>query len=227
MLKVLLIDDEEFIREGLKSIIEWEKYNFKIVGEASDVYEGLKKIDSIKPDIIIANIKMPYMDGLTMTKRLQKISDDYNIIFLTTYSDFKFARKTIELGIYSYLLKPIDETELIEKLINLKDKILSTSRLMKNIITMTKEKYFENYILGVVSKDSIDQYSKILNLDFPWKSYQIALFEIEEYNNRNIKNRNLVKNKIKNEIDLFINKNQFGIIFNIEKYIGVLLKNEP
>jgi two-component system response regulator YesN len=221
--KVLIIDDEQMIREGLKSIIDWEDLGFEIIGEASNGFEALKKIEVLDPDVILADIKMPFMDGISLTEKLKKMKKDFNIIFITAYSDFKFAKKAIDLGVSSYLLKPIDEDELTEILLKIKDEYNKDIIKNKRIINMTKEKFIEDYILDKIEKDKIEEYKGVLKLELSWKSYQIALFDINSSSKLNTK----LKNNINNEIEKFINKNKFGITFNIYKFIGVLLKDEP
>jgi two-component system response regulator YesN len=123
MLKVVLIDDEPTIREGLKSIIDWEAYGFAVCGEASNGNEGLEKICTLGADLAIVDVKMPVMDGLQMVSELNTRRIECEYIILSAYSDFKYAQSAIELGIGSYVLKPIEESELIEKLLKVRESI--------------------------------------------------------------------------------------------------------
>ena len=115
MFKVLIVDDEPYIRQGLKSIIDWEQYGFIICGEASDGEEGVKQVIKLSPDLVITDIKMPVMDGLEFIKHSKNIlGSNAHFIVLSGYNDFKYARSSIKYGVIDYLLKPIEEVELIE-----------------------------------------------------------------------------------------------------------------
>jgi two-component system response regulator YesN len=123
MHKVLIIDDEPTMREGLEFLIDWEAYGFKIIDSAENGKLGLEKIIAYKPDLVITDIRMPRMDGLEMIKEVQSMETSPQFIVLSGYSDFKYAKEAVSLGVFSYLLKPIDENELIKELSKIKEDI--------------------------------------------------------------------------------------------------------
>ncbi|MHC1750030.1 MAG: response regulator [Cellulosilyticaceae bacterium] len=106
MYKVLLIDDEVFIREGMRTIIPWAEYGCEIVGEAEDGEEGIEKIIQLKPDIIISDIRMPKKSGLDMIAEVKSINQNIQIIILTGFRKFEYAQQAIRLGVLRFLLKP-------------------------------------------------------------------------------------------------------------------------
>ncbi|MCR5421256.1 MAG: response regulator, partial [Lachnospiraceae bacterium] len=114
MLKVMLVDDEPFIMQGLSVLIDWEKLGFRIVKMASNGKEAYDFLKSEKVDLIIADISMPLMNGIELIKRIreEKLSDAYFII-LSGYNDFSYAQQAIRYSCLEYLLKPIDKEELI------------------------------------------------------------------------------------------------------------------
>ena len=116
MYKVILIDDEPIIVEGLTRVIKWETYNCFIAGTASDGTEGLNVIREKKPDIIITDISMPGMDGLTMIAGLKSEFPDLEICILTGYREFEYARRAISLGVTRFLLKPSNMGQIEEAL---------------------------------------------------------------------------------------------------------------
>ncbi len=122
MLKLLIAEDEEIIRKGLVMSPAWPKYDCVVVGAARDGVEGLELIRKEHPDIVLADIRMPRMDGIRMIREGLKDWDFYSII-LTSYSEFELARQAIQVGVSAYLLKPVDEDELAETLEELKKKI--------------------------------------------------------------------------------------------------------
>ncbi len=112
MYKVLLVDDENRITRGLRQIIPWEKLNCVVAGTAYNGEAGLQLAEELKPDILITDIHMPYMDGLEMIALLKPRHRAMKYIILSGYSDFKYAQRGIQLGVDNYVLKPVDEREL-------------------------------------------------------------------------------------------------------------------
>lgn len=113
MMKVLLVEDEELIRLGLRETTPWEEYGCELVGEAVDGKDGIEKILELHPDIVITDVKMSGMSGLEMIEQLQeRISCEY--IILSGYDEFAFAKKAMYLDVHAYLLKPVDDEELEE-----------------------------------------------------------------------------------------------------------------
>lgn len=116
MYKIIIIDDEPIIVKGLSKTIPWETYNCQVVGTASNGKEGVELIKNQKPDIIISDINMPGMDGLTMIASIKSQFPKTQICILTGYRDFDYARRAICLGVTRYLLKPSKMNELLDAL---------------------------------------------------------------------------------------------------------------
>lgn len=112
MLKVLIVEDEDYIRKGLIHTIDWLSMDCAVIGEACDGIEGLKLIEELKPDLVITDIKMPLMDGIEMLGQASK-DNKFHSIILTSYSEFEYAKQAISLKVYEYLLKPVDEDNLM------------------------------------------------------------------------------------------------------------------
>ena len=117
LLKVLLVDDEPFILQGLKILIDWEQEGFEVVKTAADGAEALEYLRGQQVDLIIADIKMPVVTGLELLEkiRLEKISDAHFVI-LSGYADFEYARRAIRYDCTDYILKPVDREELLKVL---------------------------------------------------------------------------------------------------------------
>lgn len=111
-MNIVVVEDAKPIREGLANILHRIDSTYQVAGKAADGVEGLKLIREIKPDLVIMDIQMPDMDGLTMLEKVREEKIDCKVIVLTAYSDFNYAKKAIELGIENYLLKPIKIAEL-------------------------------------------------------------------------------------------------------------------
>lgn len=114
MYKVVIIDDEPVIVEGLRRSIKWEKYNCQVVGTASSGLEGLSLFEQMRPDIVFSDIRMPQMDGLTMIAAVKSQHPNMEISILTGFQDFEYARQAIMLGVTRFLIKPSKMDELQE-----------------------------------------------------------------------------------------------------------------
>lgn len=123
MLKVFLVEDESIVREGLRDNIPWEQYGYRFVGEASDGEMALSMIQKLKPDVLLTDIKMPFMDGLSLSRIVHQEFPDMKIIIISGYDDFEYARQAIQVGVEQYLLKPITRANLQKVLSELKVKI--------------------------------------------------------------------------------------------------------
>ena len=224
MLKVLLIDDEYFIREGLKTIIDWKSFGYEVCGDSENGKDGLEKVFLLSPDLIIVDVKMPVMGGLEMVEELRKRGCHCRVIILTAYPDFKFAQKSIELGIDSYLLKPVDPQELIQKLENVQKEIHNNreiSQCVNKSIYLSKEKIIEDLVIGNIPDVLSGRYNSLYGLNFPWKSYTIGLIDTD----RDLFEEIQLKSVIKPEIEKAILESGYGYIFQIKNFIGILLKN--
>lgn len=113
MFRVLIVEDEDIIRKGIAYTMDWMSMGCVIVGEASNGKEGVEKILELEPDIVIADIMMPYMDGMEMLRQTHDKAH-YKSIILTSYAEFSYAKQAIDLKISDYLMKPVEEEELKE-----------------------------------------------------------------------------------------------------------------
>ncbi|MDI9519662.1 MAG: response regulator [Bacillota bacterium] len=116
MFKVFLVDDEIVIREGIRNGFPWDETQFTLCGEAPDGEMAYPMIADLKPDILITDIRMPFMDGLTLSRKVTKTLPWINIIILSGYDDFKYAQQAIDIGVKQYLLKPVTPRKLEEVL---------------------------------------------------------------------------------------------------------------
>jgi two-component system response regulator YesN len=179
---VFLVEDEIVVREGIKNSIDWEMNDLYFCGEASDGELAYPMIQKEKPDIVITDIRMPFMDGLELARLLKKEMPWIRIIILSGYGEFEYAKEAINIGITKYLLKPISKAELTKCLITIRDSIITeqhntygqTGELqakgldLENIIHLNKKKaeeflrsgkredihYFVEEYLKSISNDS-------------------------------------------------------------------------
>ncbi|MBO9609970.1 MAG: response regulator [Paenibacillaceae bacterium] len=117
MYKLMVVDDEYHIRDGIVHVIPWEQHGVKVVGEAADGMEALAKMETLRPDILITDIQMDEMNGLELAQAVKTSYPGVKTVILTGYDEFEYARKAVELKICSYVLKPVLPDELV-RLVN-------------------------------------------------------------------------------------------------------------
>ncbi len=122
MHKVLIVEDEELIRRGIVLTVDWPSIDCVVVGEASNGEEGLREAERLKPSLIVTDLKMPKMDGLTMLKKLRERGDMTDVIILTAYESFEYAQTALRLGAVDFLLKPFHDGELEDAVRRLKQR---------------------------------------------------------------------------------------------------------
>lgn len=114
MLKIFLAEDEIVMREGIRNNIAWQEEGFEFVGEASDGELAYPMIQKLKPDILITDIRMPFMDGLELSRIVKQELPDTSILILSGYGEFDYAKEAISIGVEDYLLKPVTSAQLLE-----------------------------------------------------------------------------------------------------------------
>ena len=156
MIKVLIIDDEEIIREGLKKTIDWESMGCIIVGEAEDGNSGISLLEHTNAELIFTDIRMPGLDGLQMISRAKSMKHDCKFIILTGFRDFEYAQEAIRQGAFRFLLKPVKTEDLILA-INEAIKEIKKERSKEEIYTNLEKRVKEYYGLEVTAQGNKNQ----------------------------------------------------------------------
>lgn len=137
-LKVILVDDEQNIVNLLKLCIQWNQLNMEVIGEANCGIEALDLIEELKPDIVLTDIQMPYMDGIELSKQILKRYIDINVVILTAHEQFEYAQQAISIGVSDFILKPIDPELITTTLKNLQEKIYDNRKRLLSLETSFK-----------------------------------------------------------------------------------------
>lgn len=194
MYKLLIVDDESWVRERLRLTIDWNSLGISDVEDACDGEEGLKVAGEMFPDIIISDIRMPCVDGLEFLKRLREKENDAKLIIISGYSDFDYAKRAIRLGAYDYILKPIEDDDLInvvkkcvEELNNenkrkeLEEHIKSR---IKESLPILREKLFMKLIEGKFESESeITANLESLNIKFDGLNHLCFIAQVDDIEN--------------------------------------------
>lgn len=185
-IKVFLVEDEMVIRRGIKNSIDWEKEGYIFCGEASDGELAYPMIIKEKPDILITDIRMPFMDGLELCKLVKKELPDIKILILSGYDEFDYAKEAIRLGVTEYLLKPISSGKLLEALNGVsesirrekedKDLVHKYMEEMRENTEHEKQKFFEQMIAGNLSMADALETGKKYEMNLSAGMYNLLLF---------------------------------------------------
>lgn len=181
MYRVLIVDDEPFITEGLKHIIKWEDYGLEVCGVAFNGSEALEKIKSLRADILITDIRMPKMNGLELIRSIKELKLDTRFIVLSGYDDFEYLKESIKLGIENYLIKPVNTEELSSTLINTLDKIRSSSKYKmysSKDIEIIKNNILYRWMTGSICEEELKERTLLLDIDISDKPFAVCLMRL-------------------------------------------------
>lgn len=180
--KILLVDDEEEIRTSIMKKIKWEELGFCLVGDAENGEDALEKAAALEPDLLLTDIKMPYMDGLELAERVKAERESVEVVFFSGFDEFEYAQKAIWLNAMEYILKPIDEEELTQVLIRLKRRMDEKLEQSRNI-SMLRENYrktlpiLREYFLNELVRDELSR-EEILE---GFSTYQIPVADAKRW----------------------------------------------
>lgn len=239
MLKIFLAEDEVVVRETIKRMIPWEELGFELVGEAADGEMALPLLIRQQPDLLITDIKMPFMDGLTLARLAKKEIPGLKVVILSGYDDFNYAKQAIGIGVEDYLLKPITKNALIERLSEIrsryehektqKEYYEKFQREMQAYEKNSSRDLFEALVGGSMDMMEVYKRAEKLGLDIVAEAYNVLIFTMncdedfsgqrDEYSSWEAESLELLEN--------FFAGHSSAMLFrsNIFSY-GVLLKGQ-
>ncbi|MCM1385881.1 MAG: response regulator [Bacillus sp. (in: Bacteria)] len=235
-LKVFLVEDESVVREGLRDNIPWQQFGYQFVGEAGDGEMALPLIRKTKPDVLITDIKMPFMDGLSLSHIVGQEFPEMKIIIISGYDDFEYARQAIREGVEQYLLKPITRRTLQKALTEVKEKIESEQE-QKNYLHKYQDdmheyeqfflrNFFEKVFAGQLSVQEIYEEAQKQSLDINAPCYNLILMNVQEKNDKRMAGE--ICQKCYEELMRFLLRfSNYYVVFrwNVNIY-GIMIKGE-
>ncbi|MBK1809852.1 response regulator [Clostridium sp. YIM B02505] len=239
MLKMVIADDETLVREGIINIIDWKEYNIEIVGEASEGKEAYDLCTKLKPDILFTDIRMPFMDGLEVTRKLKNENENMKVIIFSGVQDFAYAKSAVDISAEGYILKPLEIAELkdvVNKVVGRielektnKKKMQELREQLKENIVAANEKFLRNLLLGTfTSSEEIEE--KLDYFNNPFRSdgdIIVSALTIDDYTQiKQVyaeKDRQLLEFAVTNVIDEIINSKTSGvsICMNENQFISI------
>lgn len=211
---MVVIDDEKVEREGIIHFIDWEKYDVEIMGSGADGLEGLSLIESLQPDIVLTDVKMPLLDGIGMIEQAVQRQLKTTFIVLSGYGDYEYTSKAMLLGIKYYILKPCDEERLAKVVGQAKAELEEQSRekqYNEKLFTRAKLQFFKSLLTNsYLSQEELAYYESNLEEDGPDREGTLELVIFQE-------------NHPENSLALFVVDNIFTELLEGEK---IVLKTE-
>lgn len=191
--KIMLVDDEEEVRTSIIKKINWEEAGFVVAGDAENGRDALDKIEYLEPNVIMTDIKMPYMDGLSLTEAIKKRFPSIKVIIFSGFDDFSYAKEAIRLGVTEYVLKPVNVEELTEILKKVKVKLdeeIESARDMnllreryKSMVPILRENFLNRLIMSGVTKEEVKEKLAEYGTDIGnAKKWVVAVADIEMEN---------------------------------------------
>jgi two-component system response regulator YesN len=185
MYRVLIVDDEPIICKGLRDTIEWDNLGLEISGEAHNGAEALELTKVNRPHILITDIRMPGMDGIKLVRTIRELGFNTRIIILSGFSDYAFLKEAIRLGVDSYLLKPIDNDELISNLAdlvsNIEKEMLRTTHLHQGI-ELLRSNTLNRLVTNTIGRSEFEEKASFLDISLTAENYLCAVCFIEDEN---------------------------------------------
>lgn len=192
-MKVLIVEDDFIVRQGIIYSIDWEKNGLSICGQAVNGMQGLELLEEMKPEIVITDIRMPIMDGIMFSQKVKEKYPETEIIILSGYDDFTYAKQAIHIGVHEYLLKPIDADTFLECVCRLKDQLEEKNRVSQNnakrdsLLKENRKNIYEHLLNKMIRPSFKEQGEQILaELDslgivFTGIRYRVLLLTIEDF----------------------------------------------
>lgn len=188
---IILVDDEEEVRKSIIKKIEWQAAGFRVVGDAENGEDAMEKIEVLEPDVVLTDIRMPYMDGLALAEKVRQRFPSIKVVIFSGYDDFEYAQRAIKLNVTEYILKPVNVEELTSILKKIKSSLdeeieekRNLSRLResyKKSLPIIREQFFNDLVHKSLPKEVIE--SKLKEYDIPItgaRKWVIAAIDVEK-----------------------------------------------
>jgi two-component system response regulator YesN len=210
VIKILIVEDESWVRKGIIKMIKWSELNVELAGEAENGDEARRLVSEVKPDLIITDMKMPKVSGADFIRQLEELHPECEIIVLSGFSDFEYMKQAISSGVYEYLLKPVDEKELNFVL----QKVLNQIHNKKHEKHERIQRSIEETLNQLVFNPS-DMKDELTEIGFDFAYYSVmSLFDKEQLKKLELLSEAGDIRRIAEEVmQVFIFKNTLGELF--------------
>ncbi|ANY65617.1 hypothetical protein BBD42_03440 [Paenibacillus sp. BIHB 4019] len=160
MYGIIIVDDELFVRKGLIEMVDWASSGFEVIGEADNGEDALELICKQQPHLVITDIRMPILDGIGLIQAVREAKLETEFIIISGYNDFRYAQQAVRYDVLDYVLKPINENEIVKALHKYRDKFSAQKQLKERLIIHEEEKLIETLIRGEVKDEALEVWEK-------------------------------------------------------------------
>ncbi|OPH59315.1 DNA-binding response regulator [Paenibacillus ferrarius] len=242
MYRIILIDDEDEVRQGIKRKTNWEACGFQLVGDFDNGRDAYEAVERLQPDAVITDICMPFMDGLQLATLISANYRDTKVIIVTGYEDFDYAKQAIKLKVKDYLLKPINSAEFTEFLHKLRLE-LDEERAQREDVTflrhqfresmpLLRERFLERLVTSCIRADEIERKFQLYGLSLQGPGYTALALDIDEFHREayidQLAEEELLRFAAYNILHEIVEKEHGGIVFRTrdDKLIA-LISGDP
>jgi two-component system response regulator YesN len=247
--KLLIVDDEVEVRKGIINKIQWEELGYEIVAEAENGKEALELFEKTLPDVVLTDIKMPFMDGLELSRIIKEQYPTTRIIVMTGFDEFEYAHKAIKLNVSEYLLRPISAQELTDILTKVKRQMDEEIAEKENVealrdyyresIPILREKFLASLVTSAIKKQEIEEKCKNYELNLKGESFMVSIVSIDEnkvkenaedlstLNKSTDEGKALLKIAVLNIVEEIMEKYNLGTVFlNDENVVMITISQD-
>ncbi|WP_426445838.1 response regulator [Paenibacillus sp. S-38] len=192
MRKIVIADDDRIILKGLTKTIDWEANGFRLAASETNGEDAWEAVERELPQVVLTDIRMPFMDGLELTEKIKERHPGIKIIMMTSYDEFEYAQKALKLKVYDFLLKPLDEAKLLETVKRAADewdREHATAKKVLEGIPLLKQRFFENLLTGRFSEEEIRHELDFLDIPLQARNYAVILLLADHYYEASPRNR--------------------------------------
>ncbi|MBS5065741.1 MAG: response regulator [Hungatella hathewayi] len=188
--RIILVDDEEEVRKGIIRKIDWAAAGFQVVGDAENGEDALEKIENLEPDVVLTDIRMPYMDGLVLTEKIRQKYPSIKVLIFSGYDDFEYAKRAIKLNVTEYILKPVNVEELtlilkrikhnLDEEIEQKRNVNLLRESYKNSLPIIREHFLNDVVQGNLPPETVEEKLEEYNIPIAGaKKWVAAVINVE------------------------------------------------
>ena len=233
---IILADDEQQILYGMKKGIEWERLGFKVAGVAQNGKEALELMEEVHPDLVISDIKMPFMDGLELAKHIHEDYMNTKVILFSGWDDFEYARLAISYGVSEYIMKPIDYEEMQKLLIKMHEELdkeynekMNRVRLENaymESLPLLRQQFFNRLVTEPMEEEELKSQIDNLKLEFKDDVYSVVVVKTRGGKEKDVLSELAVKQTLKEALEKIAHVYEFGMSDNEVFILGSNKKHD-
>lgn len=191
MYKIIIADDEATVREGIRDHLNWHELGFEVVGDFENDREVIQAMELLRPDVVLTDINMPFVDGLELSRFLFDHYPRTKVIILTGYDEFEYAQQALKLKVHDYILKPNTAAEIRQILIRLKaemdeegrktDDLTRLKERLRESLPLARERFLNQLTSGIVREGELKDKLAYLELSIEGMHHLVAVIDVDDH----------------------------------------------